>query len=188
MGGLRAHLAEHHRLAGGASLKKADPAANRRGYPLWSRPTTSALNEEPEFSASAKELCTVKRNRSAAEAAYGSKAPSRQSAGHFRSRPIIGHFQRRPPLRKRAHYRKSRQCRLVAADTYLIAVGIAKICPVVVGVIVRPRPWHPFTSATLSECHRITTINYLTSWGEEGRHASVACICRLTIVRKPNEE
>jgi len=51
-------------LAGGASLK-ADPAANRRGYPLWSRPTTSALNEEPEFSASAKEMCTVNRNRSA---------------------------------------------------------------------------------------------------------------------------
>jgi hypothetical protein len=59
-------------LAGGASLK-ADPAANRRGYPLWSRPTTSALNEEPEFSASAKEMCTVKRNRSAAEVAYGQK-------------------------------------------------------------------------------------------------------------------
>ena len=95
------YLAEHHRLADGASLK-ADPAANRRGYPLWSRPTTSALNEEPEFSASAKEMCTVNRNRSAAEVAYGSKGDLTAPKSNFRCTPESGLKSDIPPCPKSA--------------------------------------------------------------------------------------
>ena len=84
------YLAEHHRLADGASLK-ADPAANRRGYPLWSRPTISALNEKPEFSASAKEMCTVNRNRSAAEVAYGSFSTEMGCPHDVRFAPVSDH-------------------------------------------------------------------------------------------------
>jgi hypothetical protein len=76
----------------------------------------------------------------------------------------------------------------MAANAQLVAVWVAEISAVVVGVIVRPKPRGPLTSGATHDRSRVATVYGISARSKQRHHLPIARCGGLTIVGTPNQE
>jgi len=76
----------------------------------------------------------------------------------------------------------------VAGHATLVAFGVAKVGPVVVGVVVGAQSRWAFTGTAVVQRRLVGLAHRRTVGGQKGRHLSIARMVRLPIVRLADDE
>lgn len=76
----------------------------------------------------------------------------------------------------------------MASNAELVAIGVAEVRTIVMGMVFGPQPWLALTSATAGQSQRMHLINLLARTGKEGDHLTVACLVRLLIEGTSDEK
>ena len=70
----------------------------------------------------------------------------------------------------------------MARDTEFVAIGIAEVGAIVVGVVLRPQPWQALALATVRENGLMSRTHTLSAFRHECNHLPISWIVGLTIV------
>lgn len=76
----------------------------------------------------------------------------------------------------------------MASNAELVAIWITEVCPIIVGMILRPKPWLSFARATIFQRNGIYLVHDFAGIGQECHHLAVACCMRLFVVRASDDE
>src|SRR5471032_1619418 len=76
----------------------------------------------------------------------------------------------------------------VAADAQLVAVTIAEVGAIIIGVVMRPQARRAFTDGALRQHRCVAAIHLRAAAGQEGDHLSIAGRCLQTVVGRAQHE